>query len=548
MNKFAKLWFASCFSYSGSIFISLLLDGQMLGGERADALLLILFHVFSLVSVFLFLQVCCAIEHLPPKHFWARYILLLLLYSAVLSFSSAQQILILLPFFLCQLLMMVAVIYLLLRKWTFSLSVKIVSALLICGCSIFPLYWSLSFLSGKSSFLYLWINIGLLLLLNLHFTFLHQRYWQRARGIQEDYLYVLAEKAADIVFYYALQPYARFSFISPSVEHIVGYKQEDFYKNPMLYLELTHEEDRAVIENAFSLAASAVNKNFIRWQRKDGEYLYLEFHNTPIFDGDRLTAVEGIFRDITDQKRAEKEMLDSRKSKQLLLSYISHELKTPITYIVGYAEALQKNLYQNEAEQKKAVDLIADKSIFLQKLVDDLFQLSKMEANQFSFEFVQMKVHQLASFLGKKYEAELADAGIDYLLETDPRLNDEDYEVLVDLKRIEQVYSNLLHNAIRFTPCGGRIKWQCFLEEKRGQIVFKMTDSGEGIPQKDLPYIFKAFYRGKSSPKGSKEGSGLGLSLSAQIIQAHRGEIEAESSKGKGSTFRFTIPLYREEE
>ena len=115
------------------------------------------------------------------------------------------------------------------------------------------------------------------------------------------------KKAVDIVFYFTLKPYPRFTFISPSVENIVGYKQNDFYKNPKLYLELTHEEDREIMSKAFSPEADAVNKNIVRWQRSDSEYIYLEFHNMPIFSGDELVAIEGVLQDITDRKMVEQE-------------------------------------------------------------------------------------------------------------------------------------------------------------------------------------------------------------------------------------------------
>ena len=95
-------------------------------------------------------------------------------------------------------------------------------------------------------------NVVLLSLLNLSFAYLYQKFLKINQSIREDYLYTLAEKAVDIVFYFTLKPYPRFTFISPSVENIIGYKQNDFYKNPKLYLELTHEEDREIMSKAFS--------------------------------------------------------------------------------------------------------------------------------------------------------------------------------------------------------------------------------------------------------------------------------------------------------
>jgi len=546
MSKFVRLWIGSCFLYMSGIFI-LFLYGNVAYVDEAAPLLSVLFDIANLYFILLVFEACCAIDNIPAKKFWGRYILLLIVYAVVLLLSGAEQLIIALPFYLYQMALSCAVLYTIFIKWRFPLIVKLWSAVLILACSAVQVCCSIVAIFSTPGFFLLYSNVCLFLLLNFNFTYLHQKIWKINLSIREDYLYALAEKAVDIIFYYTLHPFPRFSFVSPSVENIIGYKQSDFYRNPKLYLELTHEEDRDIIDKAFSPSADSVSKGLIRWQRKDGEFIYLEFHNTPIYHGDKLTAIEGILRDITDRKQVEKEMLDSKKSKQLLLSYISHELKTPITYIVGYAEALQNNLYLEEKDRQGAVDLIATKALFLQKLVEDLFQLSKMEANQFSFEFTQTKVYSLFRFLEDKHKNDLLNTGIHYSSMIDERLKDDKYEVLADFKRIRQVYGNLLHNAITHTPDNGSIFFQCLLDEKKEQIIYKVADSGEGIAKEDLPYVFKAFYRGKRNGTQSKEGSGLGLSLSAQIIQAHKGTIEVESNKGKGSTFIFTIPLYLQE-
>lgn len=547
MSNFVKLWIGSGFLYMAGIFILFLTVTYGADVEGAKPLLSILFDIVSLYFILLVFEACCAIDNIPVKRFWGRYILLLIVYAAVLLLSGMEQLIIALPFYLYQTALTSAALYTIFSKWSFSLGPKLWSAFLILMSSAAQVYCSVLAVFESLGFYVLYFDMCLLLLLNFNFTYLHQKSWRMNLAIRENYLYALAEKAVDIIFYYTLRPFPRFSFVSPSVENIVGYRQSDFYRNPKLYLELTHEEDRDIIDKAFSLDADSVSKGLIRWQRKDGEFIYLEFHNTQIYYDGKLTAIEGILRDITDRKMVEKEMLDSKRSKQILLSYISHELKTPITYIVGYAEALQNNLYLEEGDRKNAIDLIATKALFLQKLVDDLFNLSKMESNQFSFEFTQTKVYSLYRFLEEKHRNDLMNTGIHYSSTIDRRLIDEKYEVLVDIKRIRQVYGNLLQNAINHTPAGGNISCQCSLDEKKEQIIYKIIDSGEGIAKEDIPYVFNAFYRGKSKGTQSKKGSGLGLSLSAQIIQAHKGIIEVESNKGKGSTFIFTIPLYMQE-
>ena len=255
--------------------------------------------------------------------------------------------------------------------------------------------------------------------------------------------------------------------------------------------------------------------------------------------------MEGILRDISSRVQADQEMADAKRARQILLSYVSHELKTPITYITGYAELLHGDVLENEAERKKAAGLILSKAIFLQNLVDDLFQLSRMESNQFSFEFMQTKIYELHQVLNEEHQNEIFSTKISGSLELADELKDGKYEVLVDIKRIRQVYGNLLHNAIKHTPDSGTIKCRCFLDLKKENIIFEVVDSGDGIAKEDLPNIFNAFYKGTNNRR-VPESSGLGLSLSEQIVTAHRGKIEALSKENQGSTFRFSLPLYEE--
>jgi len=544
MRDYARASAISCLLYMAS---GICFTLRLLQINLNPSILFFIINVLCLYTTLFLFRACCSIDNIPIKKFWDQYPLLLLTYGVVLNVLNTNAIMIALPFYIYEIILLMATIDTVIRKWRLPIYLKALHAFFFLACILYLMYSSYTVLTSEISFIILGVNVILLLSLNFAFAFLYQKFLFINQSIREDYLYTLAEKAVDIIFYYTIEPYPRFTFISPSVENIVGYKQNDFYKNPMLYLELTHEEDREIIRKAFSSDANSVNKNFIRWQRSDSEYIYLEFHNTPIFSGSELIAVEGILRDITERKLVEQEMIDSKKSKQILLSYISHELKTPITYIVGYAEALQNNLFSDEQERRNAVDLISSKAVFLQNLVEDLFQLSKMESNQFSFEFMQTKVEALFEFIADKHKNDISNTNIRYSYHIDEILKDEKYEVLVDIKRIHQVFANLLHNAIKHTPEDGTIVFQCTVDDKWENIILKVIDSGSGIAPEELPYIFKSFYRGKNTGTQATKGSGLGLSLSRQIMLAHKGNIEAQSKKGEGSVFLVTIPLYVEE-
>lgn len=544
MHEFSKSWIISCLLYTVGCICYTLLPTMT---EVPLFLSVYILNILCLYTILFIFRACCAIDNIPYKRFWAQYPLLLITFGPATYFLDLDPLAIALPFSAYELMLVVAADFMIIRKWEHTVRFKVLFTVFLTVCCLYQTYSSLTAAMSRVSMVIIGVNVILLLLLNFAFTYLYQRFLASDRSIREDYLYTLAEKAVDIIFYYTLRPYPHFTFISPSVESIVGYAQSDFYKNPKLYLELTHEDDREIISKAFSPEADSVNKNFIRWQRSDSEYIYLEFHNTPIFFGSELIAIEGVLRDITDRKRVEQEMIDSKKSRQLLLSYISHELKTPITYIVGYAEALQKNLFSDDNERENAIDLIYAKAVFLQNLVEDLFQLSKMESNQFSFEFMQTKVYDLCRYIEDKHLSDISGTKISYFCQIDEKLKDDKYEVLVDIKRIHQVFANLLNNAVNHTPDGGTISFYCILDEKKDNVILKLADSGSGIPTEELPYIFKAFYRGKSAGPQTNQGSGLGLSLSRQIMLSHKGNIEAHSVKDKGSIFIVTIPLYKEE-
>lgn len=543
MRVFAKAWGTCCLLYlAGCICFALILSTDTIPLRLWSYIL----NVLGLYTILFLFIACCSIDNIPYKKFWTQYPLLLITYGLVIYLLEIDPFVNALPFFIYELILVTAAIFMIVRRWRLPVHLKALFAGFITVCCLSQIYSSLMVMVSAIDIMIIGMNVILLLLLNFAFAYLYYRFLAINQSIREDYLYTLVEKAVDIVFYFTLRPYPRFTFISPSVENIVGYKQNDFYKNPKLYLELTHEEDRDIISKALSSEANSVNKDFIRWQRSDSEYIYLEFHNTPIFMGDELIAIEGVLRDVTDRKMVEQEMIDSKKSKQLLLSYISHELKTPITYIVGYAEALQKNLFTDDKERENSIDLIYSKAIFLQNLVEDLFQLSKMESNQFSFEFMQTKVYALCRYIADKHLADILSTRVRYFCQIDECLRDEKYEVLVDIKRMYQVFSNLLNNSIKHTPEDGTISFYCTLDEKKENLIMKLADSGSGIPPEELPYIFKAFYRGRSPGAQSGKGSGLGLSLSRQIMLAHKGNIEVHSVKDKGSIFIVTIPLYKE--
>jgi signal transduction histidine kinase len=253
-----------------------------------------------------------------------------------------------------------------------------------------------------------------------------------------------------------------------------------------------------------------------------------------------ITRVEGIIRDITDRKIVEENLKNTERSRQSLLTNISHELRTPITSIVGYIAAIKEGRFE-ENTKKNYIDLIYKKSLHLQRLVQDLFQLTQFESKQISFNFSQITISEFIKDVLEKYEWDIFQNNINF------EINYEISEVflksfvIIDIERIDQVCSNIVFNAIKYTSTGGKILIN-LTEYEEDYLLVSISDTGPGILPKDTENIFDRFFRSKIHQ--NYEGSGLGLAISKEIIEFHKGNIWVDSKIGEGSTFHFTIPFY----
>ena len=225
---------------------------------------------------------------------------------------------------------------------------------------------------------------------------------------------------------------------------------------------------------------------------------------------------------------------ESERQRQSLVSNVAHELRTPLFNIQGHIEAMQDGLLDPNADNLETVHLQA---LHLNRLVDDLRLLAQSEAQGLRLDLGPASVGEIvqrvtASFRTRAEAEEVRlEAAIEEALPT----------VVVDGVRIEQVMSNLVDNAIRHTPPGGRV----VVAASRGadSVRLEVTDTGEGIPAEALPRVFDRLYRVDLSRDRETGGSGLGLTIARQLVEAHGGTIWAESQEGSGSRFGFDLPL-----
>ena len=223
-----------------------------------------------------------------------------------------------------------------------------------------------------------------------------------------------------------------------------------------------------------------------------------------------------------------------------LTADVAHELRTPLHILQGNLEGLQDGVYQPTPGH---IEAMLDETRLLSRLVEDLQTLSLAEAGQLPLRMEPVDVRELLADVKTSFSGAMETSGVDMLVEID---GEPDAMIISgDLERLDQVLSNLLGNALRHTPAGGVILLRAAAIPTGVEII--VSDTGEGIPAEDLPYVFDRFWRAdRSRKRGRGSGSGLGLAISKQFVKAHGGDISVESEPGQGTS--FTIQLPREHE
>lgn len=314
-----------------------------------------------------------------------------------------------------------------------------------------------------------------------------------------------------------------------AAEVITGYSREEMTGKP--HFEILHgTPDRdacPVLKHALSLKEQVVAVETMI-KKKNGEQVSLSVTTFPLFDesGGLSGAVE-LFRDISAAKQHERE----RKN---ILSMFAHDIKNPVTTAGGYLSRLLSGKAGVVTDKQKS---------YLETIREELYKVSDLVADFLEFSRIEAKAYipvprpfNIGKEMNGAIEAAKIEAdkkGISILLEVSGEIPPL---ILVDPAMIDRVIANLLDNAITYTNRGGAITAK--LSEKDGEILVSITDTGRGIPEDKLPYIFDAFYRISRDAKGA----GLGLFIAKTIVEAHGGRIWVKSTPAIGSTFNFTLP------
>lgn len=256
-----------------------------------------------------------------------------------------------------------------------------------------------------------------------------------------------------------------------------------------------------------------------------------------ILCGQAAIAIENA-RLLAETQRAYEELKELDRLKSEFISVVSHELRTPLHSVQGFVKLILEGKVPDEGRQRECLTIVAEQTKHVSTLIDNLLDVSRMEAGRFEMERAPVSMAEVI----KKVVLNLGSMAEDKDISLKVRIPETLPSVEGDEGRLEQVVTNLIHNAIKFTPQGGRVTVAAGMD--RGHLWVEVTDTGCGIPTEALPKVFDRFYQVDSSTTRRAGGTGLGLYIAKQIVEAHGGTIEVESEVSHGSTFRFTLPLH----
>ena len=283
--------------------------------------------------------------------------------------------------------------------------------------------------------------------------------------------------------------------------------------------------------------AASFTRPVLRLRRTMGAVAEGDFHVPDDLDLERADEIGDLSRSfswMTQQLRK----LDQMKAE--FISIATHELKTPINVIGGYAELLDEGLYGTPTpKQREALQTIEEQTKVLTNLVNQLLDISRLEAGGLHLEMQDVVLHDLLARVERSFTVLARKKNIDFKVDIE---NSVPVTIVADADRLtDQVLGNLLSNALKFTPEGGTIRVRAWGQQNTLNIEVK--DTGVGMPADQLPYIFDKFYQVGQHARTA--GAGLGLAIAREIIDEHGGTITCDSQQDRGTTFRISLPADR---
>lgn len=317
-------------------------------------------------------------------------------------------------------------------------------------------------------------------------------------------------------------------------------------------LDHVHADDLPALIQAFESALSPTGEHDaeieteFRYSADGRRTIWLELRGGPVRDSaGRTVTCSGVCFDVTERKNIEQSTLHAKQAldhanhaKDVFLARVSHEIRTPLTSIIGYAELLSER--SQDGPDSEDIRQILDSSRHLQRLVDDLLDLSRVIAGKITIELEQLDLRRLAQDLMSSMQVQAAESGLEFSVQLAKKVP---HFIHTDPTRVRQVLTNLIGNALKFTR-QGKVSVRIRSEDIDGErfLAFDVDDTGPGIATEKLDELFKPFAQASGSDATRKGGIGLGLAISQRITEVLGGTIRVRTEPGQGSCFTLLIP------
>jgi two-component system sensor histidine kinase ResE len=302
------------------------------------------------------------------------------------------------------------------------------------------------------------------------------------------------------------------------------------------FLKLWHADNHEVQEQQglpaelmrlFHKVVESEQQQVVEINLQIGNYVVLM---TPLYNQTKIRGAVAVLRDMTEERRLEKMRKD-------FIANVSHELRTPMVMLQGYSEAILDDIVTTKEEVHEFVQIIYDESVRLGRLVNELLDLARMESGRVELHKDEVYIVPFVEKIVRKFQGIAKEKEVrlqlHFLSHVDKHIFDQD--------RMEQVFTNLIDNAVRHTNAGGEVDFT--IKQEEAGLFFEVKDSGVGIPEEDIPFVFERFYKGdKARTRGKTGGTGLGLAIAKNIVEAHGGKISVSSVENSGTTFSIFLP------
>ncbi len=360
----------------------------------------------------------------------------------------------------------------------------------------------------------------------------------------------LARAIPDVIVHFASA--GSVLFASPSAQRLFGVAESELSGNGLF--ELVHVADRPAFLTTLSNAAASGEEAclaFLIRRRlgadRPGEFVWVEMKCRALDGvdgaGEAEPEIVAVLRDINDRKPQEAAMRDSteeseRRSKTLFVARVSHEFRTPLNAIIGFSEMLMNAPAESSSRSAEYAKLINESGHHLLHLVNGILDASRIEAGRRELAYARLAPGPIIRHCADLLALKARETGIEIVLQLARGLP----EIVFDRNALIQILTNLISNAIKFTPPGGRVTVRASCEGQKFHLI--VSDTGVGISEADLPRVGEAFFRAPPlSGHRQPEGSGLGLSIVKGLVRLHAGEFDIPSRVGEGTRVAVSLPV-----